>query len=238
VDLGDLDGALAAATAAADFHRQRQQSGAIDPDELELQYRCADAYANRASVLQALLRLDDALKELRDSLAILRRLEAGGKFKDGPAMVRGRRMQVEAAIALCQALPRAVEDPAVAEKQPILYFTRVCVLLNQGRTADAEKAADLLGTFRPRDAESWLGMARGYALSVASLTPGKRPEEYTDAERAMRRRFLDRGVAALNRAADLGYKDAATLKTDPEYAGLRKEPGFRALVERLEAGGK
>lgn len=42
------------------------------------------------------------------------------------------------------------------------------------------------------------------------------------------------GIAALNRAADLGFRDAARLKSDDDLWVLRQEPGFNALVERLQ----
>ena len=69
---------------------------------------------------------------------------------------------------------------------------------------------------------------------LGGLAPGKDAAAYTDAERVMRQRFIDRAFAALNRAADLGFRDVGRLQAEDDLWVLRQEPGFRALVARLE----
>ncbi len=41
-------------------------------------------------------------------------------------------------------------------------------------------------------------------------------------------------LALLGKAVDLGFKDAKLMKNDPDLANIRKDPGFEALLARLE----
>lgn len=48
----------------------------------------------------------------------------------------------------------------------------------------------------------------------------------------------DGAFAALERAVDLGYSDAALLADDPDLEALRADPRFAALAQRLGAPGE
>ena len=87
---------------------------------------------------------------------------------------------------------------------------------------------------KPDNVADCRSLARFLAADMGGLTPGTEPAAFTDADLAMRQRFTDAAVAALNRAADLGFDDADRLRTDDDLWVLRRDPGFQALVRRVE----
>jgi tetratricopeptide (TPR) repeat protein len=53
-----------------------------------------------------------------------------------------------------------------------------------------------------------------------------------------RRRYLDESLAGLTRLVkQLGFRNVAQLKTDPDLDPLRGEPAFEAIIKELDAGG-
>lgn len=105
--------------------------------------------------------------------------------------------------------------------------------MSQGRTEEAQKAVDLLDGIRPKNADEYYGLAVAYATGAAGVLPAKAPDAYRAEEKALRKRFVDGALTALDRAAASGYKDVESLKTEPRLEPLRQEPAFRALMERL-----
>jgi tetratricopeptide (TPR) repeat protein len=88
--------------------------------------------------------------------------------------------------------------------------------VRKGRWEEAEKAFDrLLATYRG-DYVAWYDAACAYA----------------------RRGRGDEAIAALERAAELGWADAAHMREDADLESLRSRPAFRSLADRLEAEAK
>ncbi len=108
------------------------------------------------------------------------------------------------------------------------------MFLSQGRNEEAEKAADLVDDIRPQNADAYYTLAVACAIGAASVGPAHTPDAYSEPEKALRRRFIDRALAALDHAAAAGFKDANSLKNEPRLEILRQEPAFQALVARLE----
>ncbi len=239
LELGRPEQALPYATEEAETFRQALEPGQNDPNNVDFQWRSGDAFVTRAAVLMRLMRHEEAAKELTAAVELFRRLQPRLKPGSMADKVRARLAQAEEEIAFCQAVPIALKDPAWVLRQPSapcqdLLVIRVCLLMQQGRIEEARKAADLVDGLKPATIEDCCSLARFLVGERCGLTAGKAPAAFTDAERAMRQRFIDQAFAALNRAADLGFKDAARLKTDDDLWVLRQEPGFHTLVERLE----
>ena len=239
VELGEPGRALPYATEEAEAYRQALQSGKYDPANVEFHFHCGEAFLTRAVVLMRLMRHEEAVKEMTAAVEVYRALQP--RLKPGvlPAQVGGRLAEAEEQIEFCKAVPTALQDPAWVLRLPAaacqdFLIVRVCVLMQQGRTEEAEKAADLVDGLKPANAEEWYCLASFLATDMSGLTAGKEPADFTDAERAMRRRFTDRALAALNRAADLGFKDVGQLKGDDAFWVLHQAPGWTALLERLE----
>ncbi len=239
VELGEPGKALPYATAEAECYRHTLESGINDPNNVEFQWQCGEAFVTRAAVLMRLMRHDEAVQELTAAAERFRALQP--KLQPGvlATKVRDRLPQVEEELAFCKAVPLAVKDPAWAlRQQPAacqdLLIIRVCLLMQQGRIEEAQKAAELVDDLKPATIDDCLSLARFLSGDTGGLTAGKETAAYADAERAMRQRFMDRALAALKQAADLGFRDAARLKADDDLWVLRQEPAFQTLVERLE----
>ena len=143
--------------------------------------------------------------------------------------VSERLAQAEEELEFCRAVPDALKDPNWALQQPPtacqdLLIIRVCLLTQQGRVAEANKAADLVDALKPASVADCCSLAHFLSGDLAGLTAGKEPEAFTDAERAMRRRLVDQALAALNRAADLGFHDVDQLRADGDLWVLRRNP--------------
>lgn len=96
--------------------------------------------------------------------------------------------------------------------EPILealghLYTRV------GRFQDGLQIDLELTRLRPHEPENWYNLACSHALL---------------ADR-------DKAIAALERAIDLGYSDAAWMRSDPDMASLREDPAFQVLLDKLAA---
>ncbi len=82
-----------------------------------------------------------------------------------------------------------------------------------GRHEDGLRTDLALSQLCPREPLVWYNLACSYALLAAR----------------------DDALTALQRAADLGYRDHHWLRQDDDLAALRDDPRFVALVERLQA---
>ena len=148
------------------------------------------------------------------------------------------------------AQPRAFKDLDYARAQPIRL---ACMLLSKraeamaGRGDRTELAAtiDALCGLEPGDKASLLKLAYGCAACVRSLD-GLRARGLSDEDRqALQKRCADRGIAALARAVELGFKDVHLINERdlPRHgwnvrAGnlepLRAYSAFRALVDQVD----
>ncbi len=239
VELGEPGKALPYATVEAETYRQALQSGKYDPANVEFHLHCGEAFFTRAVVLMRLMRHEDAVKELTAGVEVFRALQPRLKPGALSAQVGGRLEEAEGEIQFCKDVPAALQDPVWVLRLPAaacqdFLIVRVCVLMQQGRTEEAEKAADLVDGLKPANAEEWYSLATFLAGDMSGLTAGKEPAAFTDAERAMRQRFTDRALAALNRAADLGFKDMGRLQGDAALWALHQAPGWPALLQRLK----
>ncbi|HVS34286.1 MAG TPA: serine/threonine-protein kinase [Gemmataceae bacterium] len=241
LSLGRPAEALPYAEAAAAADRKARESGAIDANDLQGQLESAESSVALAGVLQRLLRFDESVTAFKDSLAVLRPLADRARTPQDKGRIRGLIDQTNGAVAFNQAVRRTVADATLIQGQPTaigqhLLLARVCVLMQEGRVEDAGKAADQIDRLHYDSAEEYLSLAASCAAAIGSIAPDKDAERRTPSEAAMRRRFADQSVAALNRAVALGFKDAARLKTDHDFGTVHQEPGFRDLVKRLEGG--
>ncbi len=146
---------------------------------------------------------------------------------------------MEEEIEFCKAVPFSLQNPEWVLQQPPapcqdLLIIRVCLLTQQGRNDEAEKAMEVVEGLKPDNVEDCYSLAHLLAGDMGGLTPDTAPAAFTDADLAMRQRFIDAAVAALNRAVDHGFHDADRLQTDDDLWVLRRDPGFPALVRRVQ----
>jgi tetratricopeptide (TPR) repeat protein len=100
-----------------------------------------------------------------------------------------------------------------------------------------ETIATQAGFYTTRDlfaAERW--DAAAVALAVAlEARPESAPLWYNLACAQARSGQSAKAVEALRRAVEAGFRDLAHLEADPDLGTIRREPGYRALVDELRA---
>jgi serine/threonine-protein kinase len=104
-----------------------------------------------------------------------------------------------------------------------------------GRHAESAKIAQELADKGPKDASMLFRAACGFALSADGVVHGKAPEEVTDADRELQKRYAESAIAALNQAVALGYKDVIALELDPDLLPLQAYPAYQELVAKVRA---
>ncbi len=171
-------------------------------------------------------------------VGVLQPLAEAGMFKDQPqyqAVLNGQRQM----LGQCRTVERAVEDLDFAASHPQraveLLLLRTAALAVRGRHADAAATAEKVRERAPKNADSLYNLGCCYALCAGGVAPGIPPEQLGLAEASARKRYAALAVEALAEAVRLGYKDATNLETDPDLAAVRREEGYRQLVERLKA---
>jgi serine/threonine-protein kinase len=98
------------------------------------------------------------------------------------------------------------------------------VLAHCGDDSRAAELAEELLKEQPKDVEVAIAVACSYATS-SSLAD--------DAEK--KRRDIEHAFEALGRAVDLGFRDAAILRYDPDLGPIREGPAWRDLMDRIKA---
>jgi tetratricopeptide (TPR) repeat protein/tRNA A-37 threonylcarbamoyl transferase component Bud32 len=180
-----------------------------------------------------------AARYYRRAVTILSTLERGGKIK-GQALYQNYLPQWREKLAVCRAVPRAVKDLDFVLAQPParateLLLIRAKVLADRGDHAAAAQTADQLRDRRPNDSNTLYELACSYALCVAAVAPGKKPDQLTSQESEARARYAARAVQTLSQAVRRGFKDVGHLEADPDLVAIRSEKGYRELVAKLKA---
>ncbi len=237
--LGDAAGAQPYFQRGADYYWNQRQSGADDPQDFVNELLASRSFTDCAAAHQRLFHFDEALLWYGRAAEPLLPFQHRPPSPDAAEAVRQRLAEIQGRATFCKATVQALQDPSIAsrvvpasEGQALLAL-RACVFMSQGRTEEAQKAVDLLDGIRPKNADEYYGLAVAYATGAAGVLPAKAPDAYSAEEKALRKRFVDGALTALDRAAASGYKDVESLKTEPRLEPLRQEPAFRALMERL-----
>jgi tetratricopeptide (TPR) repeat protein len=115
---------------------------------------------------------------------------------------------------------RADADPQNSGRQMEL----IGVLPHCGEHLKAAEAAEKLRQSKPKNQEVLIAIGCCYACCSAVPAAGE-----------LRQHYIDKSLEALNQCVTLGFKDLSFFETDPDLDPVRKEPGFRKLLERLKA---
>jgi len=106
----------------------------------------------------------------------------------------------------------------------LLLTARTAVLCQRGQAADAIATVEKLSEVAPQDGESQFSLA-----AACRCAPRRRPRGPGQAARP--------AMAALRRAADLGFKDLVQITNRPGPGLAAQAPGLRRAGEEVEAGG-
>jgi tetratricopeptide (TPR) repeat protein/tRNA A-37 threonylcarbamoyl transferase component Bud32 len=207
------------------------------PQEAE----AADREASR--LLQALAAEDPEASDSRHYLA--------GSLVNRALMHHLRGEWAEARRLLVAALPHhqaAIKArPRVGEYRLFLCMNRFGLaqtFLKEKRHAEAAEAVEQLAAVAEAAATEAnvkvpVQLMRGAAYLAWCVALAEKDVQLPDARRAeLARSYAEQAVATLRLAVKHGYKDAARLKTDPDFAPVRSRPDFQELVAELEKGSK
>jgi serine/threonine protein kinase/WD40 repeat protein/tetratricopeptide (TPR) repeat protein len=237
LELGDLPRAQEAYEKVQQFQPSRLALPRLDPD---LRRSVANLWGRLGRLK---LRGGDyaaAADHFRKSVSLLALLEADRVTQyyrwDGPdvSLTEQRR-----SLAACKLAPRGIEDLPFARSQPRevateLLILRAVTLARKGDYAGAEEAAEELRKLAPDDPQNLFHLARCHAQLVRAVAQGQPETNLADDVRARRKASARKGVEALGRAVEKGFTDVVAVLQEGDLDVLRGEPGYRALVERLD----
>jgi eukaryotic-like serine/threonine-protein kinase len=215
-----------------------------------LAHRYSDSLEDQTNLVLGLGRLGQhalqgakhaaALRYYDKALAVVRRLDKQGRLQGAPVYLP-RAPAIERQLTLCRFAQRGARDLEFVLAQPpeaakALLVQRAQILTREGKHADAAQAAEKLRELGPNDAAVLFDVARCYALCAVGVAPGKKAGELSKEELAERGKHVARAVEALGQAVERGFRNLPRLEADSDLAGVRAEPGYREVVERLKRG--
>jgi hypothetical protein len=208
---------------------------AADPENLDVQLRLARCQADLARLERDESHFGAAVELYGRALERLLRLEREGRLEGRPSVKVREIARWKQEMADCEAAPVALEDLDSVRSRPSrvacqLLVIRARLLLARGKTDEALATIEALGSIGVDDPEDALVLARALAASLPLI-----PEDPAAADSsALRDRTAGRAVAALSRAADLGFRDADRVERDGDLAPVRQVPGYRAALDRMK----
>jgi serine/threonine-protein kinase len=143
----------------------------------------------------------------------------------------GDRERAVREFGVCRTLRQALvkNDPGSVQMQTELMLAQA----HCGEHREASLAAAGIRKRSAKNAALLFAVARTYALCAAAVGAGS--SALSTADQALQKRYSDEGLATLEQAIGLGYRDRVALERDPDLEGLRGSPAYPALLERLAA---
>ena len=248
--LGDLSLALDDVPAARKHYegmlRINEENARLDPDHTQAARDLLLAYESLAAL--ALIHENDpggALAWSEKALAERKRVAdaepdsalakadlATSHYYVATALLRlGKREEADENYRACLEIRRVLAaDPKTRVDVADLMLAQA----RCGEVAEAAKTADELSKRPPNDARVYVAAACGFALCAGAEADLPKKEGGDDPVKV----YTGRAVDALRLAIKSGWKDLATLQTDPDLDAVRGDPGFLALVAdaRRDAG--
>jgi tetratricopeptide (TPR) repeat protein len=229
---GDLDGALENyRTSLASAKRLAER----DPSNTRWQRDLSFGHANVGAVLQARGDLDSALEELRAALAIHERLvNLDSSNADWQRDIAVIHRWTGAVLAERSTHDEAVQHyrSALAVLEPLAKSAPGNVQLRNDVAATHLQLAALLK--RRGETEAARQLLRRCGDSYAAT--GSAPDDFYNAACCYGQvEDIDRGFAMLDKAIDLGYRNADWMEQDADLAPLRTDPRWKATIERARA---
>ena len=240
----EAEGALAEGVTA--FRKLVEQA----PDDLRLRAAAARAYREFGDFLLMRNRLTDATPYHEWDLDLSRRLLqtpeilaaqvalADVYYRSATlALKKGDRKAAGTLYRKCLELR---EQVAAARPGDGLAVIRVANA--RARCGDHAVAAKLmeglLAKFKDGNAKVLIETACNLGLCADAVEAGRPDDKLTDEERALRDKYRDRALTALEALVTrFKYTDVVKLKTDPDLDPIRGDPRFQAVLRRLEPPG-
>jgi tetratricopeptide (TPR) repeat protein len=214
---------------------------AADPESLESQVRLALVRRDLAEIARDESNFAAAADYFRRSLDGLLRLQSRGVLGAWSVidsrLFRTLREEAEA----CRDAPLALGDLGALRARPAGEAIRLLVIrarlsAARGRVPQLIEAVAALRDLEPGRAEDLYAQARGLGLCLGYLDAagGRGAGPLPEDRQLLRQSCLERSLAALDRAARLGFQDLSRIEADDALAPVRRHPGYPGLISRLK----
>jgi hypothetical protein len=226
------------------LERAEQLSGrviAADPESLESLVRLALVRRDLAEIARDESNFAAAAGYFRRSLEGLLRLQSRGVLGAWSVIDSRLFATLREEAEACRDAPLALGDLGALRARPAgeairLLSIRARLSAARGRVPEVVEAVAALRDLEPGGAEDLYAQARGLGLCLGYLDAaggrgaGPPPED----RRILRQSCLERSLAALDRAARLGFRDLSRIEADDALAPVRRHPGYPGLISRLK----
>jgi tetratricopeptide (TPR) repeat protein len=181
---------------------------------------------------------EEALMHFKEAETLLARLEKAGKLKGtGDYMPSAR--QLREYQEQCRMVQKAADDLDFVLKQSPstaaqLLILRVQMLSKRGKHAEAAATTEKLAERVTKNPMQRLALARCHALCAAAVAHGKKEADWTKDEKEARAKYTTAALEELQKAVEVGLKDAALLEADNDLEAVRGAEGFRKLMGELK----
>jgi tetratricopeptide (TPR) repeat protein/tRNA A-37 threonylcarbamoyl transferase component Bud32 len=181
---------------------------------------------------------EEGLKHLKEAETLRDRLEKAGKLKGTgdylPSAAQLREYQEQ-----CRMVQKAADDLDFVLKQSPstaaqLLILRVQMLSRRGKHAEAAATTEKLAERVTKNPRQRLALARCQALCAAAVGQGKKEADWTNDEKEARAKYTTAALEELQKAVEVGLKDAALLEADNDLEAVRGAEGFRKLMGELK----
>lgn len=98
---------------------------------------------------------------------------------------------------------------------------------------DAESIRKLRGEFKAAFARNDLDTAIRVGLDLDKLDPNNAAHQYNLAGAYARNGNVSAALVWISKSAENGFSDVQKVTTDPDFASVQSDPGFRAALERI-----
>ena len=210
-----------------------------DPEDREAQVWLVHARYHFGRLERDEEHFDAAARLFREALDHLQQLDREGKLEGRPAFKYRHMRVLKQDLAYCILAPRVLDDRSVARVQPPYVAIKLLRLRAQtacraGPRRRTGQTVESLCAFEDGDWEDQYNLARAIATCVPYFEDGRSSSLPPPFARDLRRRCIDRALAALARSIDGGFPDPSRLEIDGDLASIRDPPAFRCVVERAK----
>ncbi|HEV3203082.1 MAG TPA: protein kinase, partial [Gemmataceae bacterium] len=220
---------------------QLQAAAAADPENVRNQTSLAFGYHNMGGFAMQNHEFAEATRNYVEALKILEQLHEKGKLRNQVEYENNRKI-LQKRLQTSKDAVQAIDDIdfALSPQHPVevaceLMCYRASFLAGRGEHGRVAQTAERLRAFAPKRANTLYDVACCYSFAMAGLLKDKEPDQLTPEETALKERYAKFGVEALDEAVNLGYKDLSHILTDHDLTWLRREVGFKTVVDRLKA---
>ena len=212
---------------------------AADPESVESQARLVTVLTDLGRLARDESKFAVAAEHYQRAVDLMLALLNRGKLENWPGLDRQLVVRLHEKIEECRDGPLAIGPLAAIRSRPPgeavrLLKTRIHLLSARRRSAELVEAVQALRDLEPKQAEDLYAQARFLCLCLNYVEADSSSGLLANDWQRLRQSCIDRSLAALNRAAALGFQDLRRIESDTTLDPIRRHPGYLGLIARLK----